>query len=87
MDARARVAKLSLHAMLAYGLFVLAFRGYEKSTSKNPTTNLKALLGVCSLLLDIICHIFQFGAAHNKCELGTNQYQFRLGSYLRITTI
>jgi hypothetical protein len=86
-EARARVAKLGLHAVLAYGLFVLAFLGCEKSTSKNPVTNLKALLGVCSLLIGIICRIFQFGAAHNKCELGTSQYQFRLGSYLRITTI
>ena len=57
-EARARVAKLDLVAVLAYGLFdavtyttffVLAFLGYEKSTGKNPAANLKALLGVCSL--------------------------------------
>ena len=57
-EARARVAKLGLAAVLAYGLFdavtyttffVLAFLGYEKSTGKNPAANLKALLGVCSL--------------------------------------
>ena len=44
-EARARVAKLGLAAVLAYGLFdavtyttffVLAFLGYEKSTGKNP---------------------------------------------------
>jgi hypothetical protein len=78
-EARARVAKLGLAAVLAYGLFdavtyttffVLAFLGYEKSTGKNPAANLKALLGVCYLLIGIICCIFQFGAAHNKCELG-----------------
>jgi hypothetical protein len=53
------VARLGLAAVLAYGLFdavtyttffVLAFLGYEKSTGKNPAVNLKALLGVCSLL-------------------------------------
>ncbi len=52
---RAKVAKLGLAAVLAYGLFdavtyttffVLAFLGYEKSTGKNPAANLKALLGV-----------------------------------------
>jgi hypothetical protein len=52
---RARVAKLGLAAVLAYGLFdavtyttffVLAFLGYEKSTGKNPAANIKALLGV-----------------------------------------
>jgi hypothetical protein len=60
VEARARVAKLGLAAVLAYGLFdavtyttffVLAFLGYEKSTGKNPAANLKALLGVCYLLL------------------------------------
>jgi hypothetical protein len=53
----AKVVKLGLAAVLAYGLFdavtyttsVLAFLGYEKSTGKNPATNLKALLGVCYL--------------------------------------
>ena len=57
---RARVAKLGLAAVLAYGLFdavtytaffVLAFLGYEKSTGKNPAANLKALLGVRPLCL------------------------------------
>jgi hypothetical protein len=64
---------------VAYGLFdavtyttffILAFLGYEKSTGKNPAANLKALLGVCFLLLGIIGRMFQFGAIHNKCELG-----------------
>jgi hypothetical protein len=54
-EMRARVAKLGLAAVLAYGLFdavtyttffVLAFLGYEKSTGKNPAANIKALLGV-----------------------------------------
>lgn len=54
-ELRARVAKLGLAAVLAYGLFdgvtyttffVLAFLGYEKSTGQNPAANLKALLGV-----------------------------------------
>jgi len=62
-EARARVAKLGLAAVLAYGLFdavtyttffVLAFLGYEKSTGKNPAANLKALLGVCSLCLSFV---------------------------------
>ncbi|XP_040379389.1 uncharacterized protein LOC102705530 isoform X2 [Oryza brachyantha] len=53
-EMRAKVAKLGLSAVLAYGLFdavtyttffVLAFLGYEKSTGKNPAANLKALLG------------------------------------------
>ncbi|CAK7341689.1 unnamed protein product [Dovyalis caffra] len=46
---------LGLAVVLAYGLFdgvtyttffALAFLGYEKSTVKNPTANLQALLGV-----------------------------------------
>lgn len=54
-----RAAKLGLAAVLAYGLFdavtytvfsVLAFLGYEKSTGKNPAANLKALLGLWTLL-------------------------------------
>ncbi|XP_039820668.1 uncharacterized protein LOC120682733 isoform X2 [Panicum virgatum] len=58
-EARARVAKLGLAAVLAYGLFdavtyttffVLAFLGYEKSTGKNPAANLKALLGIVILM-------------------------------------
>ena len=62
-EARARVAKLGLAAVLAYGLFdavtyttffVLAFLGYEKSTGKNPAANLNALLGVCSLCLSFV---------------------------------
>jgi hypothetical protein len=53
---RAKLAKLGLAAVLAYGLFdgvtyttffILAFLGYEKSTGKNPAANLQALLGVC----------------------------------------
>ncbi|XP_078163879.1 uncharacterized protein LOC144558849 isoform X2 [Carex rostrata] len=53
-EMRAKVAKLGLAAVLAYGLFdgvtyttffVLAFLGYEKSTGKNPAANLQALLG------------------------------------------
>lgn len=52
---KAKIAKLGLSAVLAYGLFdgityttffILAFLGYEKSTGKNPAANLKALLGV-----------------------------------------
>ncbi|KAL6843785.1 hypothetical protein ACP4OV_026356 [Aristida adscensionis] len=58
-EARARVAKLGMAAVLAYGLFdavtytvffVLAFLGYEKSTGKNPAANLKALLGIVILM-------------------------------------
>uniref|UniRef100_A0A0A9GKY8 Uncharacterized protein n=1 Tax=Arundo donax TaxID=35708 RepID=A0A0A9GKY8_ARUDO len=58
-EARARVAKLGLAAVLAYGLFdavtyttffILAFLGYEKSTGKNPAANLKALLGIVILM-------------------------------------
>jgi len=74
-EARARVAKLGLAAVLAYGLFdavtyttffVLAFLGYEKSTGKNPAANLKALLGVCSLCLSSVvssCSILLLGTA------------------------
>lgn len=55
----AKLAKLGLAAVLAYGLFdavtytsffVIAFLGYEKSTAKNPATNLKALLGIVILM-------------------------------------
>eukprot|EP00850_Spirogloea_muscicola_P008319 SM000044S15966 [mRNA] locus=s44:279256:280252:- [translate_table: standard] len=58
-EMRARVAKLGLSAVLAYGLFdgitytsffVLAFLSYEKSTGQNPATNLKALLGIVVLM-------------------------------------
>lgn len=51
----AKLAKLGLAAVLAYGLFdgmtyislfVLAFLGYEKSTEKNPAANLQARFGV-----------------------------------------
>uniref|UniRef100_A0A0D9ZQ59 Uncharacterized protein n=1 Tax=Oryza glumipatula TaxID=40148 RepID=A0A0D9ZQ59_9ORYZ len=58
-EMRAKVAKLGLAAVLAYGLFdavtyttffVLAFLGYEKSTGKNPAANLKALLGIVILM-------------------------------------
>lgn len=54
-EMSAKLAKLGLAAVLAYGLFdgvtytsffVLAFLGYEKSTGKNPAANLQALLGV-----------------------------------------
>lgn len=55
----AKLAKLGLAAVLAYGLFdgvtyttffILAFLGYEKSTGKNPAANLQALLGVSFLI-------------------------------------
>ncbi|XP_031502945.1 uncharacterized protein LOC116266028 [Nymphaea colorata] len=58
-DLRAKIAKLGLSAVLAYGLFdgityttffILAFLGYEKSTGKNPAANLKALLGIVILM-------------------------------------
>lgn len=61
-ELRARVAKLGLAAVLAYGLFdgvtyttffVLAFLGYEKSTGLNPAANLKALLGVSPGIISI----------------------------------
>lgn len=53
----AKVAKLGLAAVLAYGIidgvtytsfFVLAFMGYEKTTGNNPAANLQSLLGVSS---------------------------------------
>lgn len=55
----AKLAKLGLAALLAYGIFdgvtyttffVLAFLGYEKSTGKNPAANLQALLGIVILM-------------------------------------
>ncbi|PKI57175.1 hypothetical protein CRG98_022465 [Punica granatum] len=55
----AKLAKLGLAAVLAYGLFdgvtyttffILAFCGYEKSTGKNPAANLQALLGIVILM-------------------------------------
>ncbi|OMO51378.1 hypothetical protein CCACVL1_29825 [Corchorus capsularis] len=58
-EMSAKVAKLGLAAVLAYGLFdgvtyttffVLAFFGYEKSTGKNPAANLQALLGIIILM-------------------------------------
>ncbi|CAN6486926.1 unnamed protein product [Victoria cruziana] len=58
-DLKAKIAKLGLSAVLAYGLFdgityttffILAFLGYEKSTGKNPAANLKALLGIVILM-------------------------------------
>ncbi|KAJ8440663.1 hypothetical protein Cgig2_031080 [Carnegiea gigantea] len=58
-EMSAKVAKLGLSAVLAYGLFdgvtyttffVLAFLGYEKSTGKNPAANLQALLGIVLLM-------------------------------------
>jgi hypothetical protein len=64
---RARVAKLGLAAVLAYGLFdavtyttffVLAFLGYEKSTGKNPAANIKALLGVRLCLSYTVVDLF-----------------------------
>ncbi|KAI5657440.1 hypothetical protein M9H77_26233 [Catharanthus roseus] len=58
-EMSAKLAKLGLAAVLAYGLFdgvtytsffVLAFVGYEKSTGKNPAANLQALLGIVILM-------------------------------------
>lgn len=55
----AKLAKLGLAAVLAYGLFdgftytsffVLAFLGYEKSTGRNPAANLQALLGIVLMM-------------------------------------
>lgn len=55
----AKMAKLGLSAVLAYGLFdgvtyttffVLAFLGYEKSAGKNPAANLQALIGIVLLM-------------------------------------
>ncbi|KAM3322535.1 hypothetical protein P3S67_003686 [Capsicum chacoense] len=54
-EMSAKVAKLGLAAVLAYGIidgvtytsfFVLAFLGYEKTTGNNPAANLQALLGI-----------------------------------------
>lgn len=56
-EMSAKVAKLGLAAVLAYGIidgvtytsfFVLAFMGYEKTTGNNPAANLQSLLGVSS---------------------------------------
>ncbi|XP_078441768.1 uncharacterized protein LOC144711647 [Wolffia australiana] len=56
---RAKLAKLGLAAVLAYGIFdgvtytsffTLAFLGYEKSTGRNPAANLRALLGIVVLM-------------------------------------
>ncbi|XP_069155531.1 uncharacterized protein [Solanum lycopersicum] len=53
-EMSAKVAKLGLAAVLAYGIidgvtytsfFVLAFMGYEKTTGNNPAANLQSLLG------------------------------------------
>ncbi|KAK4778673.1 hypothetical protein SAY86_006201 [Trapa natans] len=58
-ELSAKLAKLGLAAVLAYGLFdgvtyttffILAFLGYEKSTGKNPAANLQALLGIVILM-------------------------------------
>ncbi|KAL4571752.1 hypothetical protein LXL04_018517 [Taraxacum kok-saghyz] len=58
-EMSAKMAKLGLSAVLAYGLFdavtyttffVLAFLGYEKSTGKNPAANIKALIGIVILM-------------------------------------
>ncbi|TMW86389.1 hypothetical protein EJD97_021463 [Solanum chilense] len=54
-EMSAKVAKLGLAAVLAYGIidgvtytsfFVLAFMGYEKTTGNNPAANLQSLLGI-----------------------------------------
>lgn len=51
----AKVAKLGLAAVLAYGIidgvtytsfFVIAFMGYERTTGNNPAANLQSLLGI-----------------------------------------
>ncbi|KAL7145998.1 hypothetical protein ABFS83_06G011800 [Erythranthe nasuta] len=58
-EMSAKLAKLGLAAVLAYGIFdgitytsffVLAFLGYEKSTGKNPAANLQALVGIVILM-------------------------------------
>ncbi|KNA18754.1 hypothetical protein SOVF_067860 [Spinacia oleracea] len=55
----AKLAKLGLAAVLAYGLFdgvtytsffVMAFLGYEKSTGNNPAANIKSLIGIVLLM-------------------------------------
>ncbi|KAL3366903.1 hypothetical protein AABB24_011561 [Solanum stoloniferum] len=54
-EMSAKLAKLGLAAVLAYGIidgvtytsfFVLAFMGYEKTTGNNPAANLQSLLGI-----------------------------------------
>lgn len=79
---RAKVAKLGLAAVLAYGLFdavtyttffVLAFLGYEKSTGKNPAANLKALLGVW---IPWLC--FKFTQKKNDCSSAHCSQFFRV---------
>ncbi|CAN4099188.1 unnamed protein product [Withania somnifera] len=54
-EMSAKLAKLGLAAVLAYGIidgvtytsfFVLAFLGYEKTTGNNPAANLQSLLGI-----------------------------------------
>lgn len=58
-EMSAKLAKLGLAAVLAYGLFdgvtyttffVMAFLGYEKSTGNNPAANLKSLIGIVLLM-------------------------------------
>ncbi|XP_074273103.1 uncharacterized protein LOC141596761 isoform X1 [Silene latifolia] len=58
-EMSAKLAKLGLAALLAYGLFdavtytsffVLAFLGYEKSTGKNPAANIQALIGIVIMM-------------------------------------
>ncbi|XP_050370762.1 uncharacterized protein LOC126788794 isoform X2 [Argentina anserina] len=58
-EMSAKLAKLGLAAVLAYGLFdavtytsffVFAFLGYEKSTGQNPAANIKALIGIVLLM-------------------------------------
>ncbi|KAK4719649.1 hypothetical protein R3W88_017987 [Solanum pinnatisectum] len=54
-EMSAKLAKLGLAAILAYGIidgvtytsfFVLAFMGYEKTTGNNPAANLQSLFGI-----------------------------------------
>ncbi|XP_021851687.1 uncharacterized protein [Spinacia oleracea] len=58
-EMSAKLAKLGLAAVLAYGLFdgvtytsffVMAFLGYEKSTGNNPAANIKSLIGIVLLM-------------------------------------
>ncbi|XP_010668340.2 uncharacterized protein LOC104885327 isoform X1 [Beta vulgaris subsp. vulgaris] len=58
-EMSAKLAKLGLAAVLAYGLFdgvtyttffVMSFLGYEKSTGNNPAANLNALIGIVLLM-------------------------------------